>query len=185
MKKMLLCHDLLSCGSSGLKVCLEYPLLWGAVKAEILLLLSSCERSALELQRRKKISFKQTPNTWPFRKFSSQLELCSSFYIILSVVFLLRKTSLWWPCSPLAKKEMKSCFLTFCLYTDEKNSATISTVITQKSIKHSTHCEEVYTSPSLFLLGICGSMVIYFKWNRSISVLVFFSCLEARSLVQM
>lgn len=125
------------------------------------------------------------PNTWPFRKFSSQLELCSSFYIILSVVFLLRKTSLWWPCSPLAKKEIKSCFLTFCLCTDKKNSATISTVITQKSIKHSTRCEEVYTSPSLFLLGICGSMVNYFKWNRSISVLVFFSCLEARSLVQM
>lgn len=129
----------------------------------------------------KKISFKQTPNTWPFRKFSSQLELCSSFYIILSVFFLLRKTSLWWPCSLLAKKEVKSCFPTFCLYTDKKSSDTSSTVITQKSIKYS---EDINTSPSFFLLGICGSMVIYFKWNRSISVLVFFSCLEVRSLVQ-
>lgn len=154
------------------------------MKAEILLL-PSCERPALEWQRVKKISFKQTLNTWPFRKFSSQLELCSLFYIIVSVFFLSRKTSLWWPCSPLAKKEMKSCFPTICLYTDKKNSETISTVITQKSIKHSTHCEEIYISPSFFLLGICGSMVIYFKWNRGISVLVFFSCLEVRSLVQM
>lgn len=182
--KILLCHDRLSCGCSGLLVCLEYFLLWGAVKAKILLL-PSCEISALELQRGKKISFKQTPNTWPFRKFSSQQEHCNSFYIILSVFFLLKKISLWWLCSPLEKKEIKSCFPAFCLYTDKKSSATISTVITQKSINHSTHCEEIYTSPSLFLLGICGSMVIYFKWNRSISVLVFFSCLEARNLVQM
>lgn len=184
MRKTFLCHDLLSCSSSGLQVCLEYPPFWDAMKAEISLL-SSCERSALEWQRGKKISFKQTPNTWPFRKFSSLLELCRSFYIILSVFFLLRQISLWWPCCPLAKKEMKSYFPTFCLYTDIKNSDTISSVITLKSIKHSTHCEEIYTFPSLFLLGICGSIVIYFNSNRSISVLVFFSCLEVRSLVQM
>lgn len=184
MRKMLLCHDLLSCSSSGQQVCLEYPLFWDAMKAEISLL-PSCERTSLECQKGKKIRFKQTPNTWPFRKFSSQLELCSSFHIILSVFFLLRKISLWWPSSPLAKKEMNSCFCTFCLYSDKKYSDTLSSVITQKYIKHSTHCEEIYTSPSLFLLGICGSMVIYFKWNRSISVLVFFSCLELGSLVQM
>lgn len=86
---------------------------------------------------------------------------------------------------PPYKERNEVLFCTFCLYTDKESCDTISSVITQKYIKHSTHCEEIYTSPSLFLLGICGSMVIYFKWNRSISVLVFFSCLEVGSLVQM
>lgn len=135
----------------------------------------------------KKISFKKAPNTLTFQEVQFSTGSLQLLLILHnpSCILPLRKHLCDGLPVHLQRKEQSLVFPFLCHPTDKMNSATTSTSITQKSIIHSTHCTEIYISPSLFLLGICGSMVIYLHWNRSTCVLAFFSCLQASSLVQM
>lgn len=156
-KRMLSCHDLLLWRSA-----LNGPFS-GALWEQSYCRCPAGKEPLLELQRDKKISFKQTPNTSTFQ----EVQLSTGTLWLLLILhnpscilpfkentFLIGLAAHW------QRKEKSPVFLLLCHHIDKMNCPT---AIAQKNIKHSAPCAEIYVFPSLSLLGICGSMVIYFK----------------------